>query len=183
LFWLNELRKNETFSSHNNEEKLVFLMEKYGASLNKIAFTYLKDWGKAEDVVQDVFISCYKNLDNFREEAAYKTWLYRITVNKCIDQTRKKRLFDYFSTNELRDLFIKSHQSAESEVFIHSDNQELADAVMNLPIKYREVVVLYYYECLSIKEIAHITDLNAQTVKTRLKRAKEQLRRMYERKL
>jgi RNA polymerase sigma-70 factor, ECF subfamily len=73
LFWLNELRKNETFSSHNNEEKLVFLMEQYGASLNKIAFTYLKDWGKAEDVVQDVFISCYKNLDNFREEAAYKT--------------------------------------------------------------------------------------------------------------
>jgi RNA polymerase sigma-70 factor, ECF subfamily len=177
---LNELRKE---SSHCKEEKLVILMEQYGASLNKIAFTYLKDWGKAEDVVQEVFISCYKSLDDFREEAAYKTWLYRITVNKCIDQTRKKRLFDYFSVNELRDLFMKTNQSAESEVFLHTDKHELANAVMNLPIKYREVVVLYYYECLSIKEIAHITDLNAQTVKTRLKRAKEQLRRMYERKL
>jgi RNA polymerase sigma-70 factor, ECF subfamily len=177
---LNELRKE---SSHCKEEKLVILMEQYGASLNKIAFTYLKDWGKAEDVVQEVFISCYKSLDDFREEAAYKTWLYRITVNKCIDQTRKKRLFDYFSVNELRDLFMKTNQSAESEVFLHTDKHELANAVMNLPIKYREVVVLYCYECLSIKEIAHITDLNAQTVKTRLKRAKEQLRRMYERKL
>jgi RNA polymerase sigma-70 factor, ECF subfamily len=175
---LNELRKE---SSHCKEEKLVFLMEQYGTSLNKIAYTYLKDWGKAEDVVQEVFISCYKSLENYREEASYKTWLYRITVNKCIDQTRKKRLFDYFSFNELRDLFIKTNQSAESEVFLHSDKHELADAVMNLPIKYREVVVLFYYECLSIKEIAHITDLNAQTVKTRLKRAKEQLRRMYER--
>jgi RNA polymerase sigma-70 factor, ECF subfamily len=158
-------------------------MEQYGASLNKIAYTYLKDWGKAEDVVQEVFISCYKSLENYREEASYKTWLYRITVNKCIDQTRKKRIFDYFSVNELRDLFINTNQSAESEVFLHTDKHELANAVMNLPIKYREVVVLYYYEYLSIKEIAHITDLNAQTVKTRLKRAKEQLRRMYERKL
>lgn len=158
-------------------------MEQYGASLNKVAFTYLKDWSKAEDVVQEVFISCYKNFDNFREEAAYKTWLYRITINKCIDQTRKKRLFDYFSVNELRDLFMKTNQSAESEVLLHTDNQELADAVMNLPIKYREVIVLYYYECLSIKEVAHIIDLNVQTVKTRLKRAKEQLRRIYERKL
>jgi RNA polymerase sigma-70 factor, ECF subfamily len=128
-----------------------------------------------------VFISCYKSLENYREEASYKTWLYRITINKCIDQTRKKRIFYYFSVNELRDLFIKTNQSAESEVFLHTDKHELANAVMNLPVKYREVVVLYYYECLSIKEIAHITFLNAQTVKTRLKRAKEQLRRTYER--
>jgi RNA polymerase sigma-70 factor, ECF subfamily len=178
LFWLNELRKEY---SQSKEEKLAFLMEQYGASLNKIAYTYLKDWGKAEDVVQEVFISCYKSLDNFREEASYKTWLYRITVNKCIDQTRKKRLFDYFSVNELRNLIIKTNQSAESEVFLQTDKHELANAVMKLPIKYREVVVLYYYECLSIKEVSHITELNAHTVKTRLKRAKEQLRRTYER--
>jgi DNA-directed RNA polymerase specialized sigma24 family protein len=57
LFWLNELRKE---SSQSKEETLVFLMEQYGASLNKIAYTYLKDWGKAEDVVQESLSAAIK---------------------------------------------------------------------------------------------------------------------------
>lgn len=156
-------------------------MEQYGTSLNKLAFTYLKDWTKAEDVVQEVFISCYKNLDEFREEAAYRTWLYRITVNKCIDLTRKKNILDYFSVKELKSYFFKKGDSAENEVVKKKDYEELANYVMSLPLKYREVIVLFYYEGLSINEISLITNINVQTIKTRLKRAKDQLKKAYER--
>ncbi|ANC77386.1 hypothetical protein ABE65_011465 [Fictibacillus phosphorivorans] len=125
----------------SNEERLISLMEQYGASLNKLAFTYLKDWARSEDVVQEVFMSCYKNLDDFREESAYRTWLYRITVNKCIDIIRKKNLLDYFSVKELKEYLIKKDNSAENEMLKKNDEYDLAKHVMSLPLKYREVMV------------------------------------------
>lgn len=181
MFSLNVVKIKSPNTQLSNEERLISLMEQYGASLNKLAFTYLKDWARSEDVVQEVFMSCYKNLDDFREESAYRTWLYRITVNQCIDIIRKKNLLDYFSIKELKEYFIKKDNSAENEMLKKNDEHDLAKHVMSLPLKYREVVVLFYYEDLSINEISLITNINVQTIKTRLKRAKEQLKKSYER--
>ncbi len=68
-------------------------------------------------------------------------------------------------------------ESVEQTVIQNAEDRELASAVMNLPIKYREVIYLFYYEELSIKEIAIVIDVKENTIKTRLKKAKELLKK------
>jgi RNA polymerase sigma factor (sigma-70 family) len=80
----------------SKEDQIVWLMEEYGDMVIRLAFTYVKQKQLAEDISQEVFISCYKNLTTFQNKSSYKTWIYRITVNKCKDLLRSwsfKNLF------------------------------------------------------------------------------------------
>jgi RNA polymerase sigma factor (sigma-70 family) len=72
----------------NKEEIIERLMNEYGKSVVRLAFTFVKKEQLAEDIAQEVFIKCYQNLDAFRNESSYKTWVYRITVNLCKDRLR-----------------------------------------------------------------------------------------------
>ncbi|WP_226536220.1 sigma factor [Fictibacillus halophilus] len=67
---------------HNREEMIIWLMEEYSQSLVRVAYTYVKQEQLAEDIVQEVFVKCYKNLHLFRQESSYKTWLYRHSVSR-----------------------------------------------------------------------------------------------------
>ncbi|WP_257988185.1 sigma-70 family RNA polymerase sigma factor [Bacillus sp. V33-4] len=80
-----ERSEAETHDSLSREDRLVWLMEEYGKSVVRLAYTYVRQKQLAEDIAQEVFIKCYKNLNMFRNESSYKTWIYRITVNKCKD--------------------------------------------------------------------------------------------------
>ncbi|WP_121603735.1 sigma-70 family RNA polymerase sigma factor [Virgibacillus sp. Bac332] len=75
--------------SDTNEILLEELMGLYGDELKRIAYLYVNDISQSEDIVQEVFISCYKNFHRFNKKSSYKTWLYRITINKCKDYQRK----------------------------------------------------------------------------------------------
>ena len=79
----------DTFYENNKEVLVEDLMQKHGNELTNLAYTYVHDWGRAEEIIQDVFFKCYKNLDAFRGDASYKTWLYRIAINRCRDEMRK----------------------------------------------------------------------------------------------
>ena len=163
----------DTFYENNKEVLVEDLMQKHGNELTNLAYTYVHDWGRAEEIIQDVFFKCYKNLDAFRGDASYKTWLYRIAINRCRDEM-KKASFRNLMAHPISAFFsLKSNSPSPEEVFITKGEREaIAAHVLSLPTKYREVIILYYYSNLKTDEISQLLKQNAKTVRTRLRRAR-----------
>ena len=153
-------------------------MIEYGNELVRLAFSYVKDVETAKDLVQNTFIKCYKNIDSFRFDAQIKTWLYRITINECKDYLKswnyKMVQVKSFINETARSIL----PSTEKKVIDKYNNDEIKDTIYSLPKVYREVVYLYYYDSLSTEEIANVLDISVNTVKTRLRRAKQRLESM-----
>ncbi|MGY3715801.1 sigma-70 family RNA polymerase sigma factor [Sutcliffiella cohnii] len=157
------------------------IMDEYGDRLTKLSYNYTKDWSLAEDIVQDVFITCYKKYENIDEIVSLKSWIFRITINKCKDLL-KSSLFKRIVMNSTFLTQIKSLElTPESFILKRSEEAFLSTCVLALPIKYREVITLYYYEEFSIEEISEILQINRNTIKTRLNRARMKLKVMMER--
>jgi RNA polymerase sigma-70 factor, ECF subfamily len=175
---LNNLNPEKDFS---NEDLITSLIESYWISVKKLAFTYVKDWVLAEDITQEVFIKCYKNLDQFRRESSYKTWLYRVTVNRCKDEFKSKWFKTLWIFDEVKEKVGENIVSAEVAYLKNYEETILSELVLTLPVKYREVIIFYYYEGLSLEEIENLLELNINTIKTRLRRGKMLLKKLFER--
>lgn len=135
----------------------------YGDGLLRLAFLYLHDRQLAEDAVQESFLRAFQGYDRFRGDSADKTWLTRITINVCKSLLRRER-----------PLPLSECPDDSYEAQFRDDT--VLQAVCGLPQKYREVVVLYYYQELSTPEIAQLLHLPRNVVTARLSRARAQLR-------
>lgn len=165
----------------NKEEKdfeLERVMIKYGNELMWLAFSYVKDTETAKDMVQNSFIKCYKNLDSFRYDSQIKTWLYRITINECKDHLKSWNYKMVQVKSFINETAKSILPSTEKTVIEKYRNKKIKDTVFSLPKVYREVVYLYYYDSLNMEEIAEVLDIPVNTVKTRLRRAKQRLELM-----
>lgn len=150
-------------------------MIEYGNDLVRLAFSYVKDAEIAKDMVQNTFIKCYKKLDLFRFDAQIKTWLYRITINECKDYLKSwnyKMVQVKSFVNETAKSILPSTEKTVIDKF---NNEQIKDTIFSLPKMYREVVYLYYYDSLTTEEIAKVLEVSVNTVKTRLRRAKQRL--------
>lgn len=175
---MNELEQlsMEKIWMKDKEQVIDLLMQDYSDNILYLVFTYVKNQATAEDLTQEIFIKCYEKLDQFNQQASIKTWVYKIASNHCKDYVRSW-YYRKIRLNEKVMNYIPSHsKQVEEEVISKHQEDSLSHAVMALPIKYREVVFLHYYEELSVAEISNVTTVNANTIKTRLKRAKELLR-------
>jgi RNA polymerase sigma factor (sigma-70 family) len=158
---------------HQDKERVIEeLIDRHGTEIKRLAYLYVKDVSLAEDILQEVFISCYKNLDKFNGKSTYKTWLIRITINKSKDVLRK---WSFRNLIFKPTIHIYTEESPEIKVLENYQNRVLIKNVMDLPIKFREVILLYYYEELSLEEISEITGSKINTIKTRLHRARKSL--------
>ena len=168
---------------YQNEDKHEFVREEwlkeiaytYGDQITKLAYSYLKDWNQAQDVAQDVLLSCYKNYENRSHITSYKAWIYRVTVNRSKDILKSSFLKKVVLNNSLVKLIRAEDYIPEATALLNEKNNQLIEAVFSLPIKYREVVLLYYYEELDSKEISKIIHISENTVRTRLRRARDRL--------
>ena len=148
------------------KEQFTSIAQKYMDMIFRIAFSYLKSREDADDVTQNVLLALYRTDKAFESGEHLKAWLIRVTVNeskKILRSPWRKRgepLEDYENTLGFRD----------------DRDRELYAAIMALDVKYRAVIVLYYYEGYSIRETARLLGVPPATVGTRLARAREQLR-------
>jgi RNA polymerase sigma factor (sigma-70 family) len=178
---LNSINDNEKNNLENKELWFEKIMDDYGERLTKLSFNYTKDWSLAEDIVQDVFITCYREYENMGKILSFKSWIFRITINKCKDLI-KGSFFKRVITNSNLLSPMKSRDLSPELFIIKSTEEEfLATCVLALPIKYREVITLFYYEEFSVEEISEILKLNKNTIKTRLNRARLKLKVLMER--
>lgn len=151
------------------EERLISLMDQYEVALKRMCCVYLRDASLAEDAVQETFVKAYKGLDSFRGESDEKTWLIRIAINTCKDM-RRASWFRYV------DRSVKPESIPSPACGITFEQAELVMDVMRLPRKYMEVVLLYYYQGMTVRQIAQSLNIPHQTASSRLKRAREKLR-------
>ncbi|QTD42621.1 sigma-70 family RNA polymerase sigma factor [Sporosarcina sp. Te-1] len=157
---------------------LETIMVDYGNELVRLAYSYVQDAEIAKDMVQNTFIKCYKNLDSFRNDAQIKTWLYRIAINECKDYLKSWN-YRMVQVKSLINETAKSiSPSVEKTVMDKYKSEEMKDTIFSIPKVYREVVFLYYYDSLNSEEIATVLDISVNTVKTRLRRAKQKLQLM-----
>ncbi len=157
------------------------LMTEYGQDILQLVMQYVHNIAVAEDLTQEIFVKCYKALPSFHFNSSIKTWLWRIAINHSKDYLKSWYAKHVETTAE--DLFaqVKSKDCVEQQVIQHEQDDELAQAVFSLPVKYREVIYLCYYEEQSMKEMAAVLQLNESTVKTRLRVAKQLLKKRLER--
>lgn len=160
-------------------EHLTAIMEEHGEYCLRVAYLYVRDWSIAEEIVQDVFLAYYLQQHRFEQRASLKTYLVKITVHKSHDYLRSWK-------NKRHQLFSKFHfgiskRTPESDVIKAAERVTLQAALFELPITYREVLILYYYQELKVREIADVLGSTENTVKTRLRRARQLLQNKLER--
>lgn len=163
----------EGLEKWEKDRLLTEAMDEYGHYLVRLAFSFVKERTKAEDIVQDVFLRYYINLEKFEGRSSVKTFLYRITVNECHNHFRSWAHRKIELSNKLN-LASPEKNSAEETALASEKSSEVAVAVGKLPVKYREVIWLHYYAELSIKEISEVLKISDNTVKTRLARGRKQ---------
>ncbi|SCG82579.1 RNA polymerase sigma-H factor Sigma-30 [Proteiniborus sp. DW1] len=161
---------------NSKKETLEYLMKRFGHKVLKLAYYYVRDRYQAEDIAQEVFCKVYEGLDNFRGESSYYTWIYRITVNKCRDYLTSSSFKRLFFWDNIKKLDSIKRQNYTTRLFEEIEGGEIFKKVMDLPTKYRIVIVLYYLEGLNTKEIAQVLNLKESTVRTRLCRARDKLK-------
>lgn len=154
--------------NRSREPDMERLISTYGNSLLRMCFLYLKDRQLAEDAVQDTYIKVYKNYAGFRGDSSEKTWIVRIAINVCKNYLRNPWKTRINSDAVLADIPCRT----EGMLF---DDTVLREIMMLSP-KYKEVILLFYYQELKIREIAEALHIPESTVTVRLKRAREQLK-------
>ncbi|WAA12564.1 sigma-70 family RNA polymerase sigma factor [Fervidibacillus halotolerans] len=161
------------FNLLTKDESIEQIMDTYGEELKRFIFTYVKNRSQTDDIFQEVLLTVYRRLDTLKDSRSLKNWLYKITANKCKDYLRSPihRLIVW-----KEEITENTNDTPERAVVMSERKRELIEAILKLPIKYREVLILQYYKEFSIKEISELLNVNPSTVKTRIMRAKEKLR-------
>ena len=162
---------------NNRDQVLVQMVNQYQGLLLRMCYIYLRDMELAKDATQDTFLKAYRSLDSFRGECSEKTWLIQIAMNTCRDMQRSA----WFRHNDRR----ITPEDLPQALRLPDDDDDLDVMcdVMKLPPKLKEVVMLYYWQNMNVNEIAHALGITHSTVSTRLKRAREKLYDVLERRL
>lgn len=155
----------ESFCADDLPKKMI---EKYSVMVYRLAYSLMKNGYDADDIHQDVFVRYIHKRPRFENTDHEKAWFIRVTVNCCRN---------YYKTAWRRKVVsLSEYDAVEKEV--PAESGDLIGTVKKLSPKYRVVIHLFYYEELSIEEIAGMLGLNASTVRTRLTRARRKLREL-----
>jgi RNA polymerase sigma-70 factor (ECF subfamily) len=159
-----------------DHESIGFLIERYEKKLLRYGHKFLSAREDIEDIVQDVFVSAYQNIQSFDPSQTFSPWIYRIAHNALVNALRKstRRPFLPFDFDALV-AHVVYEDPAESERE-RRDMQAMIDVGLDtISPKYKEILILYYLEDLSYKEIADVLHVPQGTVGIRLSRARSQL--------
>ena len=148
---------------YGTENYIPYLIESYSDMLIRISFSYTKNLSDAEDITQEVFIKLLEKKPSFQSTEHEKAWLIRVSIN--------------LSKDKLKSAYFRNTAPLEGDfIDITKEDNEIIEAVLMLPLKYRSIVLLYYYEDYSISEVANILNLKDSTVGSQLSRARKLLK-------
>ena len=161
------------------EQLLTEWMDAYGNHILRLCYTYVHNWQTAEDLTQETFIKLYRHHNDYRGDAQIKTYIFAIAINVCKDYISSWKYKKVLITNTFHQ-FLKTKETTESAVVLQSEKEQLVTKIEQLAPKYKDVLLLFYYADYSLQEISEVLDLPVNTVKTRLKRARGQLKDLLE---
>ena len=160
--------------SHVAREILIEYIKDNQEKLYKIAYTYTRNQDLALDIVQEAVTKALENIHKLRQEEFVKTWFYRILINEALQNVKRNRKFI-------------EYELLENETYMHSteenivENIDIYNRIEKLNDKLKTVIILRFFENLKIEEIAIITKTNTNTVKSRLYKGLNEIKKDYER--
>ncbi|GAB4331180.1 MAG: RNA polymerase sigma factor SigW [Calditrichia bacterium] len=166
-----------------NLDAYRILYERHATAMYNLCIRYLGSTEEAEDAMQDVFVKAYETILHWEPRAQFKTWIYRIAINHCLNILRRRKVIFFQS------IFAAKNEGPGPELLNPRDKTPTADdqlidrqqkqrvwrAVQKLPAQQKTVILLYYYQQLSYKEIAEILNISLSSVESRIFRAKKSL--------
>jgi len=162
-----------------NANELKVIYDLYGSLVFNLCCHYLRDKMDAEEVTQDVFLTVFEKAADFREEAAFKTWIYRITINRCIDRLRQKRrreILSIFIPIDIPTTDYAYHPGLQVES--NEAVQRLMKAIGKLPDRQKTALILNKIEGMPVAELAAVLKLELKATESLIFRGKESLRKI-----
>ncbi len=159
----------EQNTEQDMEKRLTVLMNEYGDSVLRMCCIYLRDYQLAEDMAQETFLRVYQHYGDFNNRSSLKTWILQIAINLCRNQMRT-RWWKNRSRTEIGEIRTDEYEDSFLE------REMILEEIGKLPPKYKEVILLYYYQELTITEIAEVIGEKESAVKARLVRARNKLK-------
>ena len=162
-------------------EELILQHEKI---VYNVALRMMNHSEDARDISQEVFLKAYRNLANFDERSAFSTWLYRITHNTCIDEMRKRKGKQSYSLEDelenedgsMQRQIADEGDTPEESLLREEQKSEILQALDTLSEEHKAAIILRDVKGLSYEEISEILELSLGTVKSRISRARNQLK-------
>lgn len=154
--------KKETFCKY---------IKRYETDMFRFAKSIVGNQVDGEDAMQESILKAYEKIDTLRSRRKFKPWIFQILANECykiLRNQKKQEVTDPFQFPETK------------SVMIENEDGEILSYILKMPKQYQEVLILYYYDEFSVKEIADILDIPQGTVKSRLARGRKQLRNLLE---
>lgn len=169
--------------TEKDQQAYATLMKRYKKAVYFMILKMIRDADDAEDLTMEAFAKAFRNLERFKKDYTFSTWLFRIATNNTIDFIRKKKLKTMSLNNTLSDdsgnsvnIDVEDDDSNPQDEFIKSQRIEMVRIFVDkLPAKYRKLVQLRYFDELSYEEIAQELDKPLGTVKAQLHRSRELL--------
>lgn len=163
------------------------LVELYKDKIFHLAYRMLNNKQEAEDAVQETFLRVYMNLHRYDENQKFSTWIFRIGTNLCIDKLRRRKQ-TYSLDAEMTDgegndyyaMLPSDEDTPEKQLIVSETQAQIHRAIETLPEKYKSVVILRYLHDMSLQEISDVLDMPVTTIKTRVHRGREYLRKRLE---
>jgi|SRR6187401_393496 RNA polymerase sigma-70 factor (ECF subfamily) len=164
-------------AAKGDERAFRTLAERHAGAALRLARRILGNEAAAEDAVQDALLRVWINAPRWRPEAAFRTWLYRIVVNLCLNAKRRTPDLSLDAAEQVAD----PGTAADEQLRLRERDRQLAGAIMALPERQRAALVLTYQEGLSNADVAQVLDTSVSGVETLLVRARRALRAAFER--
>ncbi len=157
-----------------------FLVKRYERKLLRYGKRFLFNYENIEDAVQVVFIKVYQNINSFNASKKFSPWIYRIAHNHFINiiKKSKKEPMLFFDADVI--FSFSNKNNTLKEIVVKEDKEEIEAYLQKINAKYREPIILYYFEDKNYKEIADILSIPISTVGIRLKRGREQIKKYYD---
>jgi RNA polymerase sigma factor (sigma-70 family) len=154
-----------------NRKAQFRLYNQYSKAMYNLAYRILNNREDAEDILQEAFVECFINIDSFRFESTFGAWLKKITVNKCINHIKKKKI----DLTLCETLPVTIYEEEEEVTF---ETETIFKSIEMLPDGYRIILTLYLLEGYDHTEISQILGISESTSKSQYSRAKEKLRKI-----
>jgi len=178
-------------SRKGNVDAFEELIKDHKKSAYNIALRILRNVEDAEDISQEALIKVFKNIQNFNMQSTFRVWMYRIVVNACLDFKRKKTI-DAYSIDET--IKLDGNNEVHKEIEDNSSNPDamlesnfnskmVSDAVNKLEDDFKTIIILRDIQGFSYQEISELLSCNLGTVKSRLNRARKNLKEIIENEL
>jgi len=164
-----------------DEEAFEQIFRRYQKRVYNVAYRMISNRETAEDMTQEVFLRVFQKIRKFKGKSSFSTWLYRLTVNLCLDHLRKRNAHPTESLEDIEEKALVYGKTPEDDVILEERREAVQRIISSLPDKLRAIIILREIEGLSYKELAEAMNCSMGRVKSLLYEARMELRRRIER--